>query len=71
MKMYEDTKFSQWQKKSIHTVNSSLKQNVLKVVELKKTSCKYQCIEIMTYGSIFKFKACQKILVLPYLWRSL
>jgi hypothetical protein len=35
MKTYEDTKFSQWQRKSVPTVTAALKKNVLKVVERK------------------------------------
>ncbi|PNF33091.1 Dynein heavy chain 10, axonemal [Cryptotermes secundus] len=40
MKMYEDTKFSQWQKKSVSIINSALKKNVLKVVERKTVTDK-------------------------------
>lgn len=41
MKMYEDTKFSQWQKKSVSIISSALKKNVLKVVERKTVTGMY------------------------------
>jgi hypothetical protein len=52
MKMYEDTKFSQWQKKSVSTITSALKKNVLKVVERKTVTGMYKYSEIRKYDSI-------------------
>ena len=58
MKTYEDKKFSQWQRKSVSIVTSSLKKNVLKVVERKilKGMYQYNIFAIATYNSIFKLK---------------
>jgi hypothetical protein len=54
MKFYEDTKFSQWQNKSVVTITSSLKKNVLKVVERKTVTGRYQSSGIRTFISIYK-----------------
>lgn len=41
LKMYEGTLFSQWQNKSIPTITSTLKKNILKVVKHKMVTGKY------------------------------
>lgn len=68
MKTYEDKKFSQWQRKSVSTVTSALKKNVLKVVERKILKGMYHChiFALTTYNSIFKLKTLYRICLLLF-----
>jgi hypothetical protein len=73
MKTYEDKNFSQWQRKSVSTVSSALKKNVLKVVERKilKGMCHCHIFALTTYNTIFKLKALYRICLLLLLVREI